>query len=509
MSKQLSRMLATSLRPAWLLVWMLIHAGGYAANDLRLVEAVKNKDQVAALALLDQHADVNAAQADGTTGLMWAAHWDMGEVADRLISAGANPNAANEYGATGLFLSCVNHSASMVGRLIRAGANPNAALSRTGQTVLMTCSQTGNADAVKALLEKGAAVNVAESRRGQTALMWAVEQNHLEATKVLLDHGADARARSKTGFTPLLFAARNGNVEIGKLLLQAGSDVNESTQEDGSALVVSTASAHTEFSIYLLEKGANPNATDWFGFTPLHNAIQKGLADVSSAQYHAAFVPPPNLPELAKALLDHGADPNARVKTDYPDHTRAPFRQTNPISLIGATPFFLAAAAGDAGLMRILVDKGANPSLSLADDTTPLMAAAGAGRVQDFSADEEPHSVDAVKLALELGANVNATNRSGQTALHAAAFTGVNGTVQLLADHGANVNPRDKIGQTPWSIAEAISPIVNNQGSLRVHKTTAALLRQLGATPITAAEMTPRSGLVSVRDYTDDKKDQK
>lgn len=467
-----------------------------AESDLRLIEAVKSKDRSAAKALLDQQTDpkvdVNAAQADGATALAWAAHWNDLETADLLIRAGANVDAANVYGVTPLFLACKNRSAAMVTKLLDAGANPNAALERTGETPLMTCSRTGNAEAVKALLDRGANPAARETWRGQTALMWAVEQDHLEAARALLEKGADVRATSDGGFTPLLFAARNGNVEFAKLLLGAGSDVNESTPEDGTVLVVASASGREEFSIYLLEQGADPNAADAYGFTALHYAMQKGISGVSSSEdkpgYYAA---PPNLPGLVKALLAHGANPNAQIAMDYVPHTRAPFRQTNPISLIGATPFFLAAASVDASLMQTLVDGGADPNLALKDGTTPLMVAAGMGRVQDFPDGEENSVLEAVRLSVELGADVKATNEEGQTALHAAASTGVDPVVQLLVEKGAPINAKDQVGQTPWSVASAISPVVNRQGSLRLHESTADLLLKLGATPLTAEELTP------------------
>jgi len=474
-----------------------------AEGDLRLIEAVKSKDRSAVKALLDQKADVNAAQADGATALAWAAHWNDLETADLLIRAGAKANAANVYGVTPLFLACKNHSPAMVTKLLEAGANPNAALERTGETPLMTCSRTGNAEAVKALLDRGANPAAKETRRGQTALMWAVEQDHLEAARVLIEKGADVRASSEGGFTPLLFAARNGNVEFAKLLLGAGVDVNESTPEDGAVLVVASASAREEFSIYLLEHGADPNAADAYGFTPLHYAMQKGISGVSSSEDKPGYAAPPNLPGLVKALRAHGANPNARITLDYPSHTRAPFRQTNPISLIGATPFFLAAASADAALMRTLVDAGADPNLPLRDGTTPLMVAAGMGRVQDFLDGEENSVLEAIRLAVELGADVKAANRGGQTALHAAASTGLDPVVKLLVDKGALVNAKDRVGQTPWSIAKAISPVVNNQGALRLHESTADLLLQLGATQLTSEELTPPGGLVNIRNYAD------
>ena len=481
---------------------MALSAAAFGApGDPRLVDAAKNKDNEAVHSLVKQHADVNLAEPDGSTALQWAAHWDDQEMADELIRAGANVNAANEYGVTPLWLACSNGSAAMVEKLAKAGANPNAALAEGGATALMMCARTGNAETVKILLGQGGNANARETRRGQTALMWAVEEDHLDAARALLEKSADVHARSKSGFTPLMSAARVGDVELARTLIAAGSDVNDSTPDDGSALVVASASGREALGIFLLEKGANPNAADGLGFSALHYAVQKGLSDISAVEYTSSVAPPPDLTELAKALLAHGANPNARIAKDYPPHSRAPFRQTGPISITGATPFFLAAAAGDAALMRILKAGGADPLLATKANITPLMVAAGMGRVQDFFPAEEARALEAVQLAVELGADVNASAANGQTALHAAAFTGVDAMVKFLVEKGANVHARDKVGQTAWSIAEAMSPVVNNQGALRLHQTTADLLLQLGATTISASEFQPPREAGSIRQY--------
>ena len=487
---------------AWWMVCLLSASCLAAASpDLRIVNAAKSRDRETLRSLLKQHVDVNVQQADGATALAWSAHWDDLGTADLLIGAGANVNAANDYEVTPLSLACTNGSAAMVEKLLKAGANPNAKLLRTGETVLMTCARTGNAGAVKSLLTYRADVNAKETWRGQTALMWAAEEDHLEVARALIEHGAGVHARSKSGFTPLMFAARSGDVELARALLAAGADVSESTPEDGSVLVVASASGHEALSMFLLENGAMPNVADAYGFTPLHYAVQKGLSDISAVEYRPSLLPPPDLPELVTALLAHGANRNARIVKDYPVHTRAPFRQTGPMSIAGATPFFLAAAAGDVAVMRTLLAAGADPLLATQNQTTPLMAAAGMGRVQDFLEGEENNALEAVKLAMEVGADVNAANAAGQTALQAAAFTGLNAAVQLLVDKGANVNAKDNVGQTPWSIAEAISPVVNNQGSLRLHKSTADLLFKLGATTLTAKDLTPPREAGSIRNY--------
>ena len=167
-----------------------------AAPDLRLIQAVRNKDPQAVRTLLSQRIDVNAPQGDGATALHWAARVDDLAIADILLRAGARAAVANDNGATPLHLACLNRSAAMVDRLLRAGADTNAAMVN-GETVLMTCSRSGTAEAVKALLVKGARVNAKETAHDQTALMWAAAQRHSDVVRLLTEAGADLRARSK------------------------------------------------------------------------------------------------------------------------------------------------------------------------------------------------------------------------------------------------------------------------------------------------------------------------
>ncbi len=478
-------------------------------GELRLADAAKGKDKEAVRSLVQQHVDVNAPQGDGTTALMWATHWDDLETTDLLIHAGANVNAANDNGVTPLWLACTNGNAAIVEKLLKGGANPNASLSRTGESVLMTCARTGNVDAVKSLLAGKAEVNAKDNWSGQTALMWAVAEKHPEVVRVLVGHGADARARSKVqtdtygrtrgGFTPLLFGARVGDLESVRILLAAGADVNEATPEAGNTLVVASASNREELAIFLLEKGANPNSADEYGFTALHHAVQKGISDLSAIEYTPALLPPRNQPELVKALLAHGADPNSRIKKDYPASV-APYRHTTPASILGATPFFLAAAAGDANIMRLLLAAGADPLLTAGELMRPLMAAAGMTRLVDFLPGEESSHLEAVKLAVELGSDVNETAKDGETALHAASFTGADTIVKFLVDKGANVDAKDKLGRTPWSMAAAVYPSYGSASSnrlagVRLHQSTADLLLKLGATRMTEKDFPSPSSI--------------
>ena len=212
------------------------------------------------------------------------------------------------------------------------------------------------------------------------------------------------------------------------------------------------------------------------GVTALHYAVLEGLSLASGVRFDPAVAHlfRPNMRELVSALLVHGANPNAQT-------SKKP---------VGATPFLLAAVTYDASVMRALAAGSADPLLATKTGTTPLMMAAGSGRREDRTEEEERRALEAVKAAVELGADVNPSDENGQTAMHAAAYTGSDGIIQVLADAGATVNVTDNYGQTPLSIAEAFIPETVNDFGLRpfiVHKSTANLLLQLGATPLAAS----------------------
>jgi ankyrin repeat protein len=465
---------------------------GTSSSDLRLVEAAKNRNHEAVRSLLQQHVDVNTPQADGATPLAWAAHWDDTETVDLLIRAGANVNAANSYGVTPLSLACTNESAAMVERLLKAGADPNGA--STGTPAIMTAARTGNVETVTSLLAHGADVNAKESPRGQTALMWAVAGKHPEVARMLIDHGADIHARSMGGFTPLLFAARQGDMESARMLLEAGANANEAAPEEGSALVVATHSGHEALALFLLEKGADPNAADAYGITALHYSLLKGLARVSGVRpiSGADYVYRPNMPELVKALLGHGANPNARV-AKFPPMPNTRLFKAIDLTPVGATPFLLAAASYDPVIMRLLAAAGADPSLTDQAKNTPLIMAAGFAEGITHAVlrpeEDDKNALEAVKIAVELGADVNGTNDIGETALHGAAYVGANDIVQFLVEKGAKVDAENVYGQTAWTIAaEVMTPGVAKDKDLRPrnsHQNTADLLVKLGAKPLT------------------------
>ncbi len=468
--------------PFCLVLLLQVSPAAARISPNRLVEAAKSGDGEALRSLLAAHADVNQRQADGSTALHWAAHRDDLKNAFLLLGAGADVKAANDLGVQPLWLACINGSAPLVRVLLGAGADPNTVPS-SGETPLMHAARSGSVDAVKLLLLHGAEVNAKTPVEEQTALMWALAEKHAEVSRTLIEHGAGVSARSRFGFTPLLFAARTGDLDGARALLAAGVDPNETASSGESALVVATVRGHVPFALWLLEQGADPNA-DGSGYTALHWAAgtwetemtgPKGIVARPEHEWGAMRGLQEGKIELIAALLARRADPDARLRKHPPRFGYSADRQRPA----GATPFLLAARAGDAGVMQVLAKAGASPRLAADDGTTPLMAAAGVGRNLTESRVTEEQSLRAVRLALELGGEVNAANQAGNTALHGAARIKSPALVQLLVDRGAQVNVSNRKGHTPLFVARHYF----HPGSppLPVQSETADLLRRLGA----------------------------
>ena len=459
---------------------LLLHAASSAAqiSNVSLIDAVKAGDVGLVRTLLSAHSDVNLQQADGATALHWAAHAGHSEIIAMLLRAGARVNVANDLGVMPLSLACEHGEPLTVNALLEAGADSNATL-HSGETALMTCARSGNVASVNGLLAHKANLNARESTQGQTALMWAVAEHHVDVARTLIDHGADVHAASHSGFTPLLFAAREGDLDVIRLLLDRGANLEERAKDGTNALIVATVRGHAHLALALLDLGADPNAMD-SGYSALHWATgnwETMLAGKLGIQQSPLSGVKTDRMELIASLLRHGANPNARASKNPPLFGPSNFR----LRLAGATPFFIAAMAADVEVMRVLIAAGADPAIALNDGTTPLMVAAGLGRIPAESSVTEDVAIDAVKYLFDLGINtVNTTNSTLDTALHGVAYLGWSRMLQVLVDHGANVNVVNKRGLTPLLIADG-------KGDRAVlttvpfHQAMAALLRKLGA----------------------------
>jgi uncharacterized protein len=502
-----------SLRITLMTLLIAIPLSVTANGDMRLIDAAKNSDLEIIKSLLKSSIDVSAEKADGTTALHYAVHRNDLEIARLLTKSRANASAANVYGVTPLSLACTNRSAEMVKVLLKGGADPNAT-TLSGESILMNCARTGATVAVSALLDAGADANVAESNMGQTPLMWAAEGGHSEIVQLLIDHGADVTKTTRAsadklpntcricawkpspgGFTALMYAARSGDVQTARLLLEAGADINKSTAEHGNALVIASASSREDLALFLLKAGADPDSKDENGVTALHHAHQNGLSRLYGMTYDPVYrIRPNNMPRLVRALLEAGSDPNAQIANGYRIGPAIRSDCESVTDMVGATPFMLAAISADPALLRLLNDYEADPQIGTSDGTTPLMVAAKSSCNDDnqddnLSAQNKEQSLQAVMAIVEMGADINAANKSGETALHKAAFSGTESVVQYLADKGAIIDVVNKNGETPWSMASGIAPSFNNLGSYGTHPATADVLLKLGAKPITREDM--------------------
>ena len=491
---------------------ILLPAAGFGA-DTRLAEAAMREDNAAVRALIQQKADVNAPLPDGATALHWAAQSDDLETVGLLIQAGANAKAKDRYGFTPLYFAATNGNAAIIRKLLEAGADPNAA-DANGETALMTATRSGNVDALKVLLQNGANVNAKDSVTQQTALMWAARSHFAAAVPLLLEYGAEVNAQTRKGktpaprppgagggshgvgivrsgwpeqgfqgetpggMTPLLYAARDGRLDIVRLLVAAKADVQQADVNGITPLLMAITNNHLDVAKFLLEKAADPNAADWWGRTPLYAAVEIRNRDYGRNDEHA--IDRPAALELIQALLDRGANVNARTK-EVPPTRRfvTPLGDLSWVDFTGQTAFLRAALAGDITLMHLLLDKGADPNIATFAGTTALMAAAGVNWMsgQTFTESKEA-LMEAVQLCLDKGADVNAKNSMGVTAVIGAANRGSDDILEFLVKKGARLDIKDNEGRTPLVWAQGVFLATN---APQEKPSTMALIKKLMA----------------------------
>jgi ankyrin repeat protein len=504
---------------ALLIAWLIAAAPAAMADEPGLVDAARNQDSGSVRALLSRNADVNARANDGSTALLWAAHWDDAATADLLLRARADANVANDFGMTPLSRACTNGSAAMVELLLAAGADPNTRIG-TGETPLMTCASSGSVAAVRLLIARGGDVNAKEPSQNQDALMWAAAERHADVVRLLIEAGANPQAHTKKGFTALHFATREGDLETTRQLLAAGVNVNirslsdeppaearrdtggggrsssgaaavgvaprgpayQATLSAGSTpLLVAAVRGHVPLALFLLEQGADPNVID-AGFAPLHWASATWEGGISNPVYGFtdAMSGIPNRKaklELVKALLSRGANPNLRMTKRPPGFSGLGGGYEDAP---GATPFLLASGAADLEMMRLLLAAGADPTLVTDTKTTPVMAASGLNRGIGESPTTEAEALEAVRLLMQLGADARGATTNGENALFGAAYRGWNTLLALLIEKGADVNAVSKAGVTPWLAASGYG---DRLGGVLYNKEGADLLLAHGADP--------------------------
>lgn len=462
-----------------LLLVTLCLSSAVIAGEPPLAEAAEKRDFDSVRLLLDGNADVNAAQVDGMTALHWAVYHNAPDVARRIVEAGADVQAKNRYGVTPLSLACQNGNENLVKLLLSSGADPNTSLPG-GETAIITAARTGRCAPLNLLISKGADVNARE-HRGQTALMWAAADGYVDVVDALITAGADVNTQLNSGFTALFFAVREGRTAVTLRLLDAGCNVNAVMQTSqgfkfGSGklsmtpLLMAVENGHFELAEVLLEAGADPNAEP-SGYTALHAItwVRKPIRGDGD--------PPPSGSgkysslDMVRILVAAGANINSRLERGKSDLGRFTYS--------GSTPFLLAAQASDLPLVKLFVELGADFTIPNADGAPPLLAAAGVGALGDGdeSAGTEEEAIAMIAFLLERGADINAVDHNGETAVHGAAYQSWADLLRLLVERGANIdvwNRENRAGWTPLVIALGYRP-----GNFRPSPKTIELIEEV------------------------------
>jgi len=481
-----------------LLIWAVVLIGAMptlaraAGSDA--ADAAQRKDTPALRALVSKKINVNTPQADGTTALHWAAHYNDTETVKLLLKAGASAAVTNRFGASPLSEAAISGNTELVKVLLDAGADAKTASTLDGETVLMSAARSGNLEAVRLLLDRGADVNARERYKGQTALMWAAAERHAPIVKLLLERGADWKVRSfdretrppklsaassispipRGGFTALMFAAREGDLESARSMLDAGVDINFGDVDNVTPLVAAIMNKQYTLAKFLIDRGADVNVVDAGGRTALYAAIDIRNEDWTAMPNRTTDDPLPAF-DVVKGLVDHGAKLDVPLTRPLTVRSGMDFGDTTLGA--GATPLMRAARAGDHAVIRLLLEKGANVTATTRQGTTALMFAGGIGYRDKNTRGSESDALESVKVLIAAGLDINQTNTAGENILHGAALRGADTIVQFLLAQGMDVNATSKQGYTPLDVALGKTIV----GQLPVpHESTVALIKKAG-----------------------------
>lgn len=489
-----------------------------ASGQETLADLVRSGNREAVLAAITSpDIDLNAAEPDGSTALLWATYKVDHELVRALLKAGAKANVTNYYGSSPLTEAVKLGDVDLVRMLLDARADPNSP-NQNGQTALMLASHIGSLKIAELLTAKGANVNAVESFRGQTALMWAAAESHPDVVDLLIAHHADVKVRAKYddwprqmtsepraqfrqtgGLTALLYATRSGCYRCAVAIVKAGADVNQ-PNPDGITPLINAIDNHSfDITMFLLDQGANPGAWDMTGRTPLYVAVDmnsySGRSGFGNGNFQGFGEPegPPRPPSTAKAmdvvnrLLGMGVDPNHELTRMRPNgNGRGRF--ADYMMRGGTGPLMIATLSYDDVAIKALLEHGAEVDVPNVFQITPLMAAAGMsgssrggvgsaiGGGGPQQGDVQVRALKTIDLLLDAGANINARvtdshtrtaklvayvqgrDHEGQTALFAAAESGWDKVVKHLLDRGADPAVRDAAGKTALDYARSPRP---------------------------------------------------
>jgi ankyrin repeat protein len=508
-----------------------ILAADAAAQDLRLVQAARAAEQAQVLALLDKGADPNQRSADGTTALHWAVRNNDATLVDRLLRAGARPHQENRYGVTPIALACESGSAAIVERLLKAGVSANAT-GPLGETALHTCAYSGNTAAARVLIAAGASVDAGDSWRGQTPLMWAAAKRHPETMKVLIEAGADVDARSTIvewerqrtseprdkwlppgGWTPLLLAARESCVACVDVLAAAGADLNVVDPQRHNALIIALTNGHFDVAGRLIDRGADVNMQDEVGQTALWAAVDAHTMPDSNRPAPTEMDDTLTAWDIVSKLVKAGA------KVDVPLRARVPYRTkidrgADGILGAGTTPLLRAAKTGDAKVVKLLLEHGANPMAAIRGTNGILLAASVGTSESDRTGRRktEAEAIETIRLFMAAGANVNAADGQGRTAAHGAALWGLTEVIRFLHQNGVDLTRKDSRGLTPLQTALGLAGgfgfggragVVREETARVISELTGVSVADARAQAATAAAAAPQRGRTQDPDPND------
>jgi len=514
---------------------LLAGASVVLATDTTLLDAVQSGDHATAMRLVSaKGANVNAASADGSTAIMYAAANGDLELVRALLKAGANVKPETQLGTSAITEAAIIGSAPIIQALLKAGADPNFK-TPNGETPLMAAARSGKVDAAKALLDAGADINAKENWGGQSALMWAAAQSQADMVKLLASKGANLndhgmihqwerkiiqeprpKDMNKGGFTPLLYAAREGCAACVENLLAAGADPDSEDPDRETPLLLALENMHFDTAVVLVKGGADLDKWDLFGRSPVYMAADVSTLPVKGNGAMAVLPSQDKLTalDLGRMMLEKGANPNIQLKRRPPYRDVPQDRGGDQMLAQGATPLLRAARAGDAKFAALLLEHGALVDLPSKEGITPLMAAAGVDfglRVTRGRNRTDDGVLATMDLLIKAGANVNAHNvmdrRIGrgyvpgesaasaatqrgrrdsqvpsanavpnQTALHGAAEHGFDKYIEFLVANGADLSAKDANGRTPLDTARGAGGL---KGGADAFPKTVALLESL------------------------------
>jgi ankyrin repeat protein len=483
-------------------------------GETTVMFAARNGNPRAVKLLIEAGADVNVREKlRGTTALMWAAEQRHSEAVKILLAAGADPSVKSagaglprNYMANRVNTRTVDLAQARRKRAADAGRTYEeqlaieqkegrelggqrglgVAIGPDGQPLANQAGRgraAGPAAAPPAgqpASGRGRAAGAASAGAGAAGAAAAQSDDDNEVVFAgLVGSGGG-------GLTPLIFASREGDIESARALLDAKADVNQTSEYGWTPLLTAVNNRNYELALLLLQRGADPNIANKGGWTPLYIATDN--RNIEGGDYP---VPKPDLDhlEIITALLDKGAKPGAAVKENT--LTRTIFTM-QWFWEDGATPFIRAAQSSDTVLMKLLLDRGADPKATTVNGDNALTAAAGIGWVEGVTYERSPkENVEAMKMLLDLGLDPNHANVEGRTALMGAALKGRGEVVQLLVDRGAKLDQydhgsrdTDKVGSIAagamWQAIDYAEGLVRvGVQSAIARPETAALIRKL------------------------------